>query len=316
MEAPVTSHGTVAIGIDIGGMSAKGGLVSSDGQVCAQASVTTADDDALTTVLSRYEALIRDLMGDARALGLRVVGIGVGVPGYLDDSRGAMSYGNVRSLEGFALRDHLADLFGVPVQLDNDANCAALAEYYWGNGFDCNRLLVVTVGSGIGVGVIIEGKLLRYTFGTAGELGSIVVDARGRTAAFLGGRGGLESVASARAILEAASSLSPRPASVAELAELAHYQESAAVILREAGWWLGVGVASWAPIFCPDRVLIGGGVAACGNLFVAAVRQATVETVPEFYGRRLSIEIASLGNSAGMMGASSLILQQPAQAKH
>jgi glucokinase len=339
------SDQAVAIGIDIGGTSAKGGLVTIDGQVHAQASVATADDDALAMVLARYQTLIGDLTGQARALGLRVAGIGVGVPGYLDDLRGAMTYGNVRSLEGFNLRAHLADLFGVPVRLDNDANCAALAEYYWGNGVGCNRLLVVTVGSGIGVGVILEGKLLRYTFGTAGELGSIVVDSRGCNRAFLGGQGGLESVASARAIVEAARSLSPSPGSllkkgdrhltatvcrdvhtvgsepvplfqpsvsnVADVAELARHDESAAAILRQAGWWLGVGVASWAAIFCPERVLIGGGVAACGDLFLSAVRQATAEMAPEFYGRRLVIETASLGNRAGMMGAGSLILQQP-----
>lgn len=301
----------VAIGIDIGGLSAKGGLVTGDGRILAQSFAATTDDDDLATVLSRYEALIGDLIGQARAAELQVLGIGVGVPGYLDDSRGVMIYGNVRSLEGFVLRDHLAGSFGVPVRLDNDANCAALAEYYWGNGADCSRLLVVTVGSGIGVGVILEGRLLRYTFGTAGELGSIVVDARGGKGAFLGGCGGLESVASARAILEAARSLRPAPLSVKELAESAVDNEAAAAILRQAGWWLGVGVASWAAIFCPDRVLIGGGVAACGEMFLAAVRQGALEKVPDFYRRRLSIGAAALGNGAGIMGASSLILQQP-----
>lgn len=335
------SDRTVAIGIDIGGTGAKGGLVALDGDICGEASAATADDDLLPNVLARYEAMVRELLGKADRLGHRVEGIGVGVPGYLDDTRSAMTYGNVRCLEGFNLRDHLADQFKLPVRLDNDANCAALAEYYWGGGVGCNRLLVVTVGSGIGVAVIIDGRLIRYTFGTTGELGSIVVNAREGQPSFLGGRGGLESVVSARAIVEAAANLEAdagrtcqfvheaseaegsvaqtgqaekpvlRPANVAELAELARCDESAAAIIRQAGWWLGVGIASWAAIFCPERVLIGGGVAACGEPFREAAQQSALEMTPAFYGQRLSIEFARLGNRAGYAGASSLILKHP-----
>jgi glucokinase len=302
---------TVAIGIDIGGTGAKGGLVAHDGQVCGEAFAATADDDSLPNVLASYERMIGNLSDRARALAYRVEGIGVGVPGYLDDSRSAMTYGNIRCLEGFDLRDHLAGRFGLPVRLDNDANCAALAEYYWGGGVGCSRLLVVTVGSGIGVGVIIDGKLIRYTFGTAGELGSIVVNAREAKPSFLGGLGGLESVASARAIMEAARSLTPQPTSVAQVAELACGNESAAAILRRAGWWAGVGIASWAAIFCPDKVLIGGGVAACGQAYLEAAQQSALEMAPAFYVQRLSIEFARMGNRAGCAGASSLILKHP-----
>jgi glucokinase len=304
------SDETVAIGIDIGGSGAKGGLVAPDGQALGQASAPTSDRDDLSTVLARYEAMIRDLMAQAHASGHRVEGIGVGVPGYLDRSYGAMTYGNVRCLEGFNLREHLARQFDLPVRLDNDANCAALAEYYWGGGIGCDRLLVATVGSGIGVGVIIEGRLLRYTFGTAGELGSVVVDARGRKGSFLGGLGGLESVASARAMMEAAMTIESPPADVAELAQLALQREPAAAIVRQAGWWLGVAIASWAAIFAPERVLIGGGVAA-SNLFLDAVRQSAAEVVPQFYARDLFVQPARLGNDAGFLGAGSLILRHP-----
>lgn len=302
---------TVAIGIDIGGTGAKGALVALDGQIAGEALAATGDDDLLPAVLDSYEGLIRNLLHDAEASGQHVEGIGIGVPGYLDDSRSAMTYGNVRCLEGFNLRGHLADKFGLSVRLDNDANCAALAEYYWGGGVGSNRLLVVTVGSGIGVGVVIDGKLIRYTFGTAGELGSIVVNAREGKAAFLGGHGGLESVASARAIMEAASSLNPRPANVAQVTEMACHNEAAAAILRQAGWWLGVGIASWAAIFCPERVLIGGGVAASGEPFLQSARQSAFDMTPAFYSQRLSIDFAQLGNRAGCAGAGSLILKHP-----
>lgn len=302
---------TLAIGIDIGGTGAKGGLVTSEGDTLAEASAATADDDPLPNVLARYEAMVRDLLGQAARLGHRVEGIGVGVPGYLDDARNAMTYGNVRSLEGFNLCNHLTDQFKLPVRLDNDANCAALAEYYWGGGVLCNRLLVATVGSGIGVAVIIDGRLIRYTFGTTGELGSIVVNAREGQPSFLGGLGGLESVASARAIVEAARSVNPRPTNVAQVAALAQSDESAASIIRQAGWWLGVGIASWAAVFCPERVLIGGGVAACGDMYLDVVRQTALSMTPQFYASKLSIEPARLGNRAGHIGAGSLILKHP-----
>ena len=305
------SDRAAAIGIDIGGTGAKAGLVSQTGHIHARSSAPTSDSDDRPTVLGRYEEIIRDLLGQANAAHLRVSGIGVGLPGYLDEDYGTMTYGNVRCLEGFALRDYLAGVFGLNVRLDNDANCAALAEHYWGAGTDCDRLLVVTVGSGIGVGVIIGGQLLRYTFGTAGELGSIVVDVRGRKGAYLGGSGGLESVASARAMVEAARALDPPPADVATLASRARQEEPAAAIIRRPGRWLGVGVASWAAIFCPQKVLIGGGVAACGDLFFDAVRRSVRLTATPFYVRKLSIEPARLGNSAGFMGAASLILKNP-----
>jgi glucokinase len=303
-----------AIGIDIGGSGAKGGLIAADGRVLAESLALTADDDSREVVLTRYETMIRELLDRASALNQRVEGIGVGVPGYLDASRCAMTYGNVRCLEGFNLRDHLAARFGLPVRLDNDANCAALGEYYWGGGVGSARLLVVTVGSGIGVGVIIEGRLLRYTFGTAGELGSIVVNAQEGKRSFLGGHGGLESVASARAIMEAAESLElagSRPTNVAELVELATRSEPAAAVIRQAGRWPGVGIASWAAIFCPERVLIGGGAAACGPLLLDAAQQSAQEAAPEFYSQRMSIEFARLGNRAGCAGAASLILNHP-----
>lgn len=300
-----------AIGIDIGGSSAKGGLVTFDGRVLAHSSVTVADDDSREKVLADYEELISNLLTQAGLLNLTVSGIGVGVPGYLDASRGVMTYGNVRCLEGFPLSDHLRQKFDVPVRLDNDANCAALAEYYWGSGVGCDRLIVATVGSGIGVAVMIDGKLLRYTFATAGELGSLVVDACGGKAAFLGGQGGLESVASSRAMIDVAATLNPRPNNVAELAELARSQEAAAAIIRQAGWWLGIGIASWAAIFAPKRVLIGGGVAACGELFLDAARQSAVEAMPPFYKPGLTITAADLVNQAGFMGAASLILLNP-----
>jgi glucokinase len=301
----------VAIGIDVGGTGAKGGLVLSDGRVLAQSVVPTSDDDDRTTVLARYEAMIDNLIEQAGVSGRPAIGIGVGLPGYLDESRGTMTYGNVRCLEGFALRDHLAHRYGLSVRLDNDANCAAFAEYYWGGGVGCRRLVVVTVGSGIGVGVIIDDKLLRYTFGTAGELGSIVVDARGRKGSFLGGIGGLESVASARAMMDAARAIDPPPAIVAELSKLARQHEPAAAIIREASWWLGVGIASWAAIFCPERVLVGGGVADSSDIFLTEVSRAVSEIVPPYYARGLTVQPAKLGNGAGFMGAAALILKQP-----
>ena len=290
------THTSAAIGIDIGGSSAKGGLVTFNGLVLAHSSVAAADDDNRETVLANYEELISHLLTQAGLLNLPVAGIGVGVPGYLDASRGVMTYGNVRCLEGFPLCDHFTQMFGLPVRLDNDANCAALAEYYWGNGVGCDRLIVATVGSGIGVAVMIDGQLLRYTFATTGELGSIVVDACEGKSAFLGGQGGLESVASSRAMVDAAASLNHRPQNVAELADLARSQEPAAAIIRQAGWWLGIGIASWAAIFAPKRVLIGGGVAACGELFLDAARQSALKTMPPFYKPGLTIAAAGLGN--------------------
>lgn len=303
---------SAAVGIDIGGTGAKGGLVAMDGRILAESYAATADDDDRQTVLAAYEAMIHRLLEQAEHLDQRVEGIGVGVPGYIDDTCSAMTYGNVRCLEYFNLRQYLKDRFRLTVRLDNDANCAALAEYYWGGGIECRRLLVVTVGSGIGVGVVIDGQLMRYTFGTAGELGSIVVNACEGKPSFLGGRGGLESVVSARAIVATARSLSPPPANLAEIVALSCNHEPAAAIIRQAGWWLGVGIASWTAIFCPDRVLIGGGVAACGQPFLDAARHSALEMAPAFYSQRLTIEFARLGNRAGCAGAASLILKHPA----
>ena len=118
------SNQPLAIGIDIGGSGAQGRAgCASDGQILAEASAATADDDARAIVLASYESDDPRTARQADRLGRRVEGIGVGVPGYLDDSRNAMIYGNVRCLEGFNLRDHLAGQFGLPVRLDNDANC-------------------------------------------------------------------------------------------------------------------------------------------------------------------------------------------------
>ena len=306
-----------ACGIDLGGSSAKIGIVADTGALVASATVPLPNTADAQEILAPVAAAAARMLADAAARALPVVAIGCGVPGNLDEARATVLVNNILALDGFALRDWLAQRFALPVVLDNDACMAALAEA-WASPATGERTLVVTVGSGIGVALVVGGAILRIAHGATGEAGHIIVAPRSRERCLIGCRGCLETVASARAIereaLQAASSgASPRLADVlhtcgyvggADVAvSAAAGDRKARAIIKQAGRWLGMGMASWAAIYAPTQIIIGGGVAQAGTAWLnSAIGAMRRHGVPA-YTSNIRVELARLGPQAGMVGA-------------
>ena len=290
--------------IDIGGTATKIGIVAEDGSVVRRESVPTSLHGEPMAVVGAIVMSLQSMLDVASAEEQSVSGIGVSVAGFLDPEHTAMMHNaNLPALRGFPLRRALQERLGLDCRLEVDSNAAVLAEYRHGAGRGSARLLGVTMGTGLGGGVIIDGELLRYTGECAGDLGHIIVDHKGRLCT-CGARGCLEAMVNSAALSERAGGRAVR-----EIIGSAREGDQLAVkALAETGWWLGLGLASLSPIFSPDRIVVGGGIAAAGDLLLEPARASyRTHARPEFR-EKVQVVGSSFDGWEGMIGAASLFL--------
>jgi glucokinase len=315
--------GHFAIGMDIGGSSAKMGLVDRAGQLIIRHWIPTPIGDDPTTVAEAYADGVRELLSRCQQIQTKPAGLGVGIPGHISPDRRSSPFNNVHALDNFPLADYLGDHLGLSVELDNDGTLAALAEHRFGAGKGSQHLLVTTVGTGIGAGLVVKGELQRPTRGCLGDPGHLIVAPDSPLRCGSGCQGCLETVASSLAIeREAGAVATENPRSrlarkitgqgvvpAAEVIEAARAGEpDACCILERAGRWLGVGLASWCCLYEPDLILIGGGVSAAGELLLAPARREMARLGMPAYVDEVPVALASLGNDAGLIGAACLFL--------
>ncbi len=255
-----------------------------------------------------------------------VAGVGFGIPCLIDQRTGVATMAVNLPIADMPFRDVMAERLGLPVHVDNDANMAALAEFRAGAARGFGDAVVLTVGTGIGGGLILNGELYRGAIGAGAELGHMVIDLNGpRCQGNCPNHGCLEVMASGTALMrEGARIARERPLSLlgralasgrevtgALITELAHDGDEAAVeTLALIGRNLGVGIANYLNIFNPDVVVVGGGVVAAGELLLGPAREeAARRALPTMrdHGR---IVVASFGPEAGMVGAGALALDE------
>jgi len=290
--------------IDIGGSSAKIGIIGEDGSIVRRGSVPTGLHGEPAVVVDAIASALLPMLDAATAEGQPVSGIGVSVAGFLNRDRSAMVHNaNLPALREFPLRRTLEERLSLDCRLEVDSNAAVLAEYRYGAGQGSTRLLGVTVGTGLGGGVIIEGALLRYTGECAGDLGHIILDPNGRLCT-CGARGCLEAMVDSASLSERGGG---RP--VREIIGSARAgDELARAALAETGQWLGLGLASLSPIFSPDRIVVGGGIAAAGDFLLDATRASyRTHARPEFR-EKTHVVGSSFEGWEGIVGAGSLFL--------
>jgi glucokinase len=306
-----------ALGIDVGGTKVGALLISENGEVLAEERADTPRDDVDATLEVVYRL--------AEALGKRgdAVAVGVGAAGMVDAEAGMLRFAPNLDWMEVPVRDLVAKRTGLPCVLDNDANAAAWGEYRLGAGRGHEDLLVVTVGTGIGGGIISGGRLVRGAHGFAAEIGHFIVEPGGPWCG-CGNRGCWEQVASGQALDRAArEAAQSRPDSmIADLAgthapvgrhvwEAARQRDRMATsILDEVGGRLGEGIAGLVNVLDPEAVVIGGGVVDIGDLLLAPARRAFVAAV-EAPDHRPEVPLvpAQLGNRAGAIGAAALALE-------
>jgi glucokinase len=295
---------TLAAAIDIGGSRTKVGIVAEDGSIAKRATIpTNAGGDPLPLV-DGIVSTLQPMLDVQRAARRGVLGIGVSVAGFLDHAHEAMiENANLPTLCGFPLHRTLEERLALDCRLEVDSNAAVVAEHRYGAARGSARLLGVTVGTGLGGGVIIDGTLLRYTGECAGDLGHIILDPKGRRCS-CGARGCLEAMVSSATLSERAGGRAAR-----EVVSSAKGGDQVAVdALRDIGWWLGLGLASLSPLFAPDTIVVGGGVAAAGDLLLEPTRASYRLHAAPGVGEKVYLVSSSFGGWEGMVGAASLFL--------
>jgi len=295
------------IGIDIGGTSAKLGVVDDDGRLLGRAQEPTGADLPPDDLVARLAARAAQLLDGAPAAGVGVAAPGMRRPG----GEGVVNVTNLPLIDGYPLRARLEAATGLPAFLDNDANAAALGEYRYGGGRGAGRLLVVTVGTGIGAGMVVDGAVHRIACEGLGDPGHVLVERNGPRCA-CGARGCVEALASVPAIIRRAGELlgsGQEYGTWSLLVEAAARGEPAAArALAEGADYLGMALATHLHLLAPDRLLLGGGgVDGAGDLLLEPVRRSLFGHAQPYLAERLTFGRAALGNDAGVLGAAALV---------
>lgn len=293
-------------GIDIGGTSSKLGLVDGD-SIVARARIPTlghADPNAFADALA---AAVRTLAGEAA-----LTGVGIGAPNGNQHIGTIVQAPNLPWREDVPLAAMLRERLGVPCTLGNDANAAALGEWRYGAGRGIDDLLVVTLGTGLGSGLIVDGRLLLGPFGNAGELGHTTVVIDGRTCT-CGRTGCLEAYVSIRGMRETFRELGGdaevlRGEGVMPIANAARAGSSEALqTFRSTARWLSVGLSNAVAITTPRRIVLFGGIARNGDLLLGPLRERFAHDLLSIYHGQVDLLLSALPeDDAGILGAAAL----------
>lgn len=314
------------IGIDLGGTSVKFAILTQEGEVQEKWSIKTNILDEGSHIV---DDMIESINHRLRLLGLGAedfIGIGMGSPGVVDREKGTVigAYNlNWKTLQ--PVKEKIEKATGISFFIDNDANVAALGERWKGAGENQPDVVFMTLGTGVGGGIVAEGKLLHGVAGAAGELGHITVDFDQPILCTCGKKGCLETVASATGIVNLTRRYADEYAGDAELKQLIDNGEDvnakivfdlakagdelALIVYRNFAHYLGIACANIGSILNPSTIVIGGGVSAAGEFLLDGVRKFYEENSFPQVRTSTKIALATLGNDAGVIGAASLVLQ-------
>lgn len=307
------------IGVDLGGTRLRVARLNEDLDVLARDEVLTLADEGFEATMARVKDIVRRMLPTPDS-GDTVAGIGVSIPGPTNPFTGIIELGtNLKGWQNVPLVQILRDEFNVPVYIGNDANVAAMAETAKGAAVDYRHVIFITVSTGIGGGVIIDGRLLLGKSGLGAEVGHMVMLVDGERVSTLEKEAaGPALVRQARARLEAGETSIIRERVGGDLSRITgrvvgdaarEGDPLALSIVQRAGRIVGYGIASLLHVFNPEIVILGGGVSTLGELLFAPMREAIAATVidPEF-SRDLVIAPARLGDNVSLVGAGALVL--------
>jgi glucokinase len=308
----------LTVGIDVGGTKIAGGVVDEQGNI-----LNTARRESPATDTEAIEREIQDLVHELRG-NHDIEAVGVGAAGFVDVRRSIVLFAPNLAWRDEPLRDHLEKRIGLPVIVENDANAAAWGEFAFGAGEDVEDGLLVTIGTGVGGGIVLNGELHRGAFGVSAEIGHMQVVPNGQICG-CGNRGCWEQYASGSALVRdtrdqaregslIARTLLDRAGGQVEditgplITEAAQEGDSfAREQLATLGRWIGQGIASLTAVLDPAVIVIGGGVSEAGDLLLEPVRSHfRANLTGRNYRPQLEIRAAVLGNTAGMIGAADL----------
>ena len=309
------------LGLDLGGTKIEAAVVNKNGNILSAKRVLTLGEDGPEKVLKRMCTLVDEVVSKAQLNLDDISGIGMGVPGAVDHSKGKIYFlTNLPGWNDFPIKDFFQSKYNISVTLNNDANAAALAEHIFGSGVGVKHMIYLTVSTGIGGGLIVNGCLLNGAWGTAGEIGHMVLDVDGDECN-CGNKGCWETISSGSAIAKRIIKRikAGEKSIITELVPLDDIRAEHVFSAREMGDivsmevtnraidFLGLGIANLVNVINPEKVIIGGGVAKVGDLLFTRVRKRVKKLA---YGPASKVEIqpAYLGAKTGVIGAATLAM--------
>ncbi len=307
------------IGIDLGGTNIKAGIVNREGKILKKVSVPTNAHSGPDGVLAQISFVIHRLLEFSSG---SILGVGVGLPGIVDPSTGVVK--NPPNLKGWGsvpVGEILQSEFNLPVFIENDANSAAIGELIFGAGKELNDFIFVTLGTGVGGGIVVSRKLFRGSSGGAGEIGHISIDYNGPKCN-CGSRGCIEAYLGNNYLVKRVKrELRKHPDSLINSLALEQGEEITPYVINlaakrgdkfaidfiaESGRLLGFALSSVVNLFDVHTVIIGGGVAGFGKLITQPALRALKERVLTPSKKKVKVKLAKLKNNAGIQGASAL----------
>lgn len=304
--------------VDLGGTTVKMGLFEDNGNLLEKWEIVTRKENNGSLILPDIAASIEAKMNEKSIAASDIKGVGIGVPGAVTDKGDIMGAANL-GWGNFSVKETLEGLTGLNVKVGNDANVAALGEMYAGGGKGYNSIVAVTLGTGVGGGVVIDGKIVSGATGAGGEIGHIHVDDNEEEICGCGNKGCLEQYTSATGVVRLAKrrlAKDDKASSIRSIENLTckdvfdavkEGDELAIEVAEQFGYILGKALASIACVVNPEAFVIGGGVSKAGDILLTFIQESFVKYT--FHGcRNTDFKLASLGNDAGIYGAAKLIM--------
>ncbi len=309
------------VGIDLGGTFIKGGIVDEKGNILVEDKTPTEREKGNERVVENIASLAKSLLARSGVPTESVVGLGMGVPGMIDCKAGTVILSENLYFEHYPIRDKVAALTGLPVVIANDANVATLGEVKFGAAKNYEDVIMLTLGTGVGGGIVVGGKLVEGNKGVGAELGHVVVAVGGEKCS-CGRRGCIEAYSSATAIIRDTKRAMEvhKDSKMWEIGSTDEVTGKTAFdyktvdiyakrVVDEYIQMLGCAITNFANIFRPHAILLGGGVCAQGEALVKPLQEIVDEEIfAGDRGPRVPILIAELGNLAGLLGAAALLM--------
>ncbi|KGX90869.1 glucokinase [Pontibacillus halophilus JSM 076056 = DSM 19796] len=308
------------IGVDIGGTTVKIAFITQEGEIMEKWEIPTVLENEGASIVQDIADSIGSKQAEQSLLHEEFAGIGVGAPGFIEEETGLIYEAVNIGWVNFELSKQLNEATGYPVYVQNDANLAALGENWKGSGEQYKNVLAITLGTGVGGGIVVNGEILNGTNGMGGEIGHMTIETNGGHPCNCGKTGCLETVASATHIARLArerqaeskylQQLNASEISAKDVYEAADaLDEVAQQVLDYVHYKLGMAIANLAIALNPAKIVIGGGVSKAGDRLLNPVRAYFDQYALKRTSEAVEFSIASLGNDAGVIGGAYLVKQ-------
>lgn len=310
------SSNLLYVGLDVGGTSMKAGVVDDNGKPLSKVGLPTESEKGQEFGLARMEETIRAAMRDAGVRPDQIAAVGVATPGTMDIHAGLiLDPPNLRPWQNVPVRDHIANVFRLPTAFQNDANAAAFGEYWAGAGSQARSMVLFTLGTGVGGGIIIDDQVLEGRHSHGAELGHTRIEMTSPRKCGCGRMGCLEAYGSATAVVKRTQELleTHRDSSLNQIDEKLtariifehadNGDELATTIVKDTAYFLAIGAVNLMHTIDPDMIVFGGGMTAAGDGFLNQIRENVKELAFPVPAARTEIRYAELGSDAGFIGS-------------